>query len=189
MSRLTRDGTAEPVSREQTLRHAWGQGNIHFPVQLTTSRIGNLTRLIHTLLYVMTIHTYIYNRSTVAHTAFLRKRFAFVVPFATTFHRPSPLQSQGNLSSTTKPLILSSLTVSNCGSGVLDRDQGRSSHDLVLVACPVAHHDGMLVLLLGPPHRMGGDGQGDHDTDLFGGVPGYARALSSNVCCSYAPVR
>ena len=27
------------------------------PVQLTTSRIGNLTRLIHTLLYVMTIHT------------------------------------------------------------------------------------------------------------------------------------
>ena len=30
-----------------------------FPVQLTTSRIGNLTRLIHTLLYVMTIHKYI----------------------------------------------------------------------------------------------------------------------------------
>ena len=30
-----------------------------FPVQLTTSRIGNLTRLIHTLLYVMTIHTYL----------------------------------------------------------------------------------------------------------------------------------
>ena len=31
-----------------------------FPVQLITSRIGNLTRLIHTLLYVMTIHTYIH---------------------------------------------------------------------------------------------------------------------------------
>ena len=29
-----------------------------FPVQLITSRIGDLTRLIHTLLYVMTIHTY-----------------------------------------------------------------------------------------------------------------------------------
>ena len=28
-----------------------------FPVQLTTSRIGNLTRLIHSLLYVMTIMT------------------------------------------------------------------------------------------------------------------------------------
>ena len=59
MSRLTRDGTAEPVSRDQFLRHARGQGNIIFPVQLTTSRIGNLTRLIHTLLYVMTyIRTY-----------------------------------------------------------------------------------------------------------------------------------
>ena len=31
-----------------------------FPVQLTTSRIGKLTRLIHTLLYVMTIHTCIH---------------------------------------------------------------------------------------------------------------------------------
>ena len=59
MSRLTRDGTAEPVSRDQILRHARGQGNIIFPVQLTTGRIGNLTRLIHTLLYVMIIHTYI----------------------------------------------------------------------------------------------------------------------------------
>ena len=60
MSRLTRDGTAEPVSRDQILRHARGQGNIHFPcLALTTSRIGDLTRLIHTLLHVMTIHTYI----------------------------------------------------------------------------------------------------------------------------------
>ena len=31
MSRLTRDGTAEPVSRDKILRHARGQGNIHFP--------------------------------------------------------------------------------------------------------------------------------------------------------------
>ena len=31
MSRLTRDGTAEPVSRDQILRHARGQGNISFP--------------------------------------------------------------------------------------------------------------------------------------------------------------
>ena len=60
MSRLTRDGTAEPISRDQILRHARGQGNIIFPVQLTTSRIGNLTRLIYTLLHVMTIHTYIH---------------------------------------------------------------------------------------------------------------------------------
>ena len=31
MSRLTRDGTAGPVSRDQILRRERGQGNIHFP--------------------------------------------------------------------------------------------------------------------------------------------------------------
>ena len=31
MSRLTRDETAEPVSRDQILRRVRGQGNIHFP--------------------------------------------------------------------------------------------------------------------------------------------------------------
>ena len=31
MNRLTWDGTAEPVSRDQILRHARGQGIIHFP--------------------------------------------------------------------------------------------------------------------------------------------------------------
>ena len=30
VSRLTRDGTAEPVSRDQIFRHERGQGNIHF---------------------------------------------------------------------------------------------------------------------------------------------------------------
>ena len=29
--RLTRNGTAEPVSRDQFLRHELGQGNIDFP--------------------------------------------------------------------------------------------------------------------------------------------------------------
>ena len=60
MSRLTRDGTAEPVSRDQFLRHARDREIFIFPNQLTTSRIGNLTGLIHTLLYVITIHTYIH---------------------------------------------------------------------------------------------------------------------------------
>ena len=36
------------------------RGIFIFPVQLTTSMIGNLTRLIHTLLYVMTIHIHTY---------------------------------------------------------------------------------------------------------------------------------
>ena len=31
MNRLTRDGTADPVSRDQILRHARDQGNVHFP--------------------------------------------------------------------------------------------------------------------------------------------------------------
>ena len=31
MSRLAQDGTAEPVSRDQILRHVRRQGNIHFP--------------------------------------------------------------------------------------------------------------------------------------------------------------
>ena len=34
MSRLTRDGTAEPVSRDQVIRHERGQGIIIFSVQL-----------------------------------------------------------------------------------------------------------------------------------------------------------
>ena len=50
MSRLTRDGTAEPVSRDQIIRRERGQGIFLFAVQLTTSRVDSLTRLIHTLL-------------------------------------------------------------------------------------------------------------------------------------------
>ena len=43
-------------SRETKFSGTHGdRGMFIFPVQLTTSRIGNLTRLIHTLLYVMTI--------------------------------------------------------------------------------------------------------------------------------------
>ena len=57
MSRLTRYGTAEPVSRDQILRRERGQGSIHFPCSTTTSKIGNLIRLIHTLAICVTIHT------------------------------------------------------------------------------------------------------------------------------------
>ena len=58
MNRLTRDGTAEPVSREQILTRERQQGNFIFPVQPTTCRIGNLTRLVHTLAICVTIHRY-----------------------------------------------------------------------------------------------------------------------------------
>ena len=60
MSRLTRDGTADPVSRDQISGTHGDRGIFIFTVQLTRSRIGNLTRLIHTLLYVTIIHTYIH---------------------------------------------------------------------------------------------------------------------------------
>ena len=51
MSRLTRDGAAEPVSRDQILRHERGQGNIYFPCSADHEQdYGNLTRLIRTTL-------------------------------------------------------------------------------------------------------------------------------------------
>ena len=48
MSRLTRDGTAEPVSRDQILRREQGHGGIHFSCSADheESRIGNHARLI-----------------------------------------------------------------------------------------------------------------------------------------------
>ena len=58
ISRLTRDGTAETVSRDQILRRERGREIFIFPVQLITSRIGDLIRLIVLLLCVMTIHTF-----------------------------------------------------------------------------------------------------------------------------------
>ena len=55
MSRLTRDGIAEPISRDQILRRERGQGNINFPCSAeTTSRIGNLIRLVHALAICVT---------------------------------------------------------------------------------------------------------------------------------------
>ena len=94
MNRLAWDGDAEPVSRDQILRHARELGNINFlnsadheqdwqpytvdpyscymcnniyiyiyiyiciPVQLTTSRVGDLTWLIHTLAICIYICVY-----------------------------------------------------------------------------------------------------------------------------------
>ena len=56
MSKLTRDGTAETVSRDQMLRRKWGQGKKKNPVQLTTGRFGNLTRLILTFALCVIMH-------------------------------------------------------------------------------------------------------------------------------------
>ena len=55
MDRLTRNGTAEHVSRDEIFRRERREISI-FPVQLTTCRIGNLAQLIHTLAICVTIH-------------------------------------------------------------------------------------------------------------------------------------
>ena len=49
MSRMARDGTAEPSRKAKFLRRERGREIFIFPVQLTTSRIGNPTQLIHNL--------------------------------------------------------------------------------------------------------------------------------------------
>ena len=59
MSRLTRDGTAEPVSRDQILRHARGQGNVHFPCSADHEQDWqpySVDPYSATGVYVMTIH-------------------------------------------------------------------------------------------------------------------------------------
>ena len=78
MSRLTRDGTAEPVSRDQILRHARRQGNIHFPCSADHEQDWQPYRLIHTLLYVMAIRTYIHTQEE-GHTRFLIRLLSAVL--------------------------------------------------------------------------------------------------------------
>ena len=53
MSRLTRDGTAETVSRDQILRRERGQGKVHLPCSADHVQDG---QLIHTLAIYVTIH-------------------------------------------------------------------------------------------------------------------------------------
>ena len=62
------------------------------PVQLTTSRIGNLTRLIHTLLYVMTIHTYISQEEGQKKKKKNDAKFAHVVVYLTLLTGPLRIQ-------------------------------------------------------------------------------------------------
>ena len=74
MSRLTRDGTVEPVSRDQILRHARGLGNIHFPCSADDEQDwqpyavdpysaicdDHTYTYIHTYIHAYIIHTYIH---------------------------------------------------------------------------------------------------------------------------------
>ena len=61
MSRLTRDGTAEPVSRDQILRRERGQGNINFPCSADHVHDWQPYPVDLSLAICVTIHTYIAN--------------------------------------------------------------------------------------------------------------------------------
>ena len=56
MSRLTRDETAEPVSRDQTLRRERRHENIQFPCSADRQQDWQPYRLILLLLYVINMH-------------------------------------------------------------------------------------------------------------------------------------
>ena len=55
MSRLTRDRTAESVSRDQILRRERGQGNINFPCSADHDQDWQSYQVDPPLLYVMTM--------------------------------------------------------------------------------------------------------------------------------------
>ena len=69
MNKLTRDGTAEPVSRDQILKRERGQGIIHFPCSATDHeqdwqpcpvvRAIHTNIVLHTRIAVVT-HIYMY---------------------------------------------------------------------------------------------------------------------------------
>ena len=91
MSRLTRDGTAEPVSRDQILRRERGQGNINFPCSADHKQdwqpypVDPYSAICDDHTY---IHTYIHTVSTVWRAAIIseselqatEKRLSDVLP-------------------------------------------------------------------------------------------------------------
>ena len=92
MSRPTRDGTAEPVSRDQILRREREQGNIHFPCSADHEQDWQPYPFdpYSDVLYVMTIHfTYMLSVLLIFITYFLHSilsgRFqVFAIPWGFT---------------------------------------------------------------------------------------------------------
>ena len=60
MSRLTRDGTADPVSQDQNLRRERGQGNIHFPCSVDHEQDWQPYPVDPYSYYICYEHTYIH---------------------------------------------------------------------------------------------------------------------------------
>ena len=59
ISRLTRDGIAEPVSRDQILRRERGQGNSHFPCSADHEQDWQPSYLVDPYSCYICNHTYI----------------------------------------------------------------------------------------------------------------------------------
>ena len=79
MSRLTRDGTAEPVSRDQILRHARGQGNVHFPCSADHEQDWQPYPVDPYSAKCVTIHTYIqYNGGVLPDIILLTQGYATI---------------------------------------------------------------------------------------------------------------
>lgn len=68
------------------------------------------------------------------------------------------------------PALLASPLPCLAPQGLLDRNPQCTGHDDVLVPYPVAHHDRLLVLLLGPGYCLGRHGQGGDPFLLLAGV-------------------
>ena len=78
MNRLTRNGTAEPVSRDQILRHVRGQGNIHFPCSADHEQDWQP--------YPVDPHSAIYDDHTYIHTYILLLLFSWTRFFPQLIH-------------------------------------------------------------------------------------------------------
>ena len=68
MNRLTRDETAEPVSRDQILRRERRQGNIHFPCSADHEQDWQPHPVVPYSAICVTIHTYIHQQPRVAYS-------------------------------------------------------------------------------------------------------------------------
>ena len=73
------------LSRDQILRSERGKGILIFPVQLATSRIDNITRLIHTLAICVTMHIYTGGLATSGPLRAFGKQVSLFVAFCVLF--------------------------------------------------------------------------------------------------------
>ena len=84
MSRLTRDGTVETVSRDQVLRRERGQVNIHFPCS-ADHELDWQPYLVDPYtcytLYMMAIHTYYLEKATFERVGIFQVYSKFVTYF------------------------------------------------------------------------------------------------------------